>query len=170
MKPSRTHYKSFTNKTRSRLYARPRFQWDRFPLRHCLQQRVRLLARHNRTDGQYSGHTDILLSADFSPDGKHPDFQCGWHSTSLGCANWARSASFHRLYGRCEQCCFPPDGKFIATVSDDGTARLWDVDYQTIMEYLCSILMRDFTDGERIHRPVRHNRSRNSSYDMLADH
>ena len=37
----------------------------------------------------------------------------------------------------------------IATVSDDGTARLWDVDYHDTIRYLCSRLLRDFTDDER---------------------
>jgi WD40 repeat protein len=44
---------------------------------------------------------------------------------------------------------FSPDGKFILTSSDDGTARLWDLDYHTTMQYLCSRLLRDFSDAER---------------------
>jgi WD40 repeat protein len=48
-----------------------------------------------------------------------------------------------------ENVAFSPDGKYILTGSDDGTARLWDVDYHTTMDYLCSRLLRDFTDDER---------------------
>ena len=42
-----------------------------------------------------------------------------------------------------------PDGKHLASVSDDDTARLWDVDYHTTIGYLCLRLLRDFTDAER---------------------
>ena len=48
-----------------------------------------------------------------------------------------------------ENVIFSPDGKFIASVSDDGTARPWDVDYHDTMDYLCSRLLRDFTEAER---------------------
>jgi len=44
---------------------------------------------------------------------------------------------------------FAPDGKYVATASDDGIARMWDVDYHDTMSYLCSCLLRDFTDDER---------------------
>jgi WD40 repeat protein len=48
-----------------------------------------------------------------------------------------------------ENVAFSPDGKHMVTSSDDGTAMLWDVNYHTTMEYLCSRLLRDFTDDER---------------------
>jgi hypothetical protein len=44
---------------------------------------------------------------------------------------------------------FSPDSKYIVTVGNDGIARFFDVDYRTTMKYLCSILLRDFTDNER---------------------
>jgi hypothetical protein len=34
-------------------------------------------------------------------------------------------------------------------VSDDGTGRFWDVDYRDTVRYLCSRLLRDFTEAER---------------------
>ena len=48
-----------------------------------------------------------------------------------------------------ESVTFSMDGKYILTGSDDGTAMLWDVDYHTTMDYLCSVLLRDFTEDER---------------------
>jgi WD40 repeat protein len=48
-----------------------------------------------------------------------------------------------------EDAVFSPDGKYILTGSDDKTARLWDVDYHTTMQYLCSRLLRDLTPDER---------------------
>jgi len=47
-----------------------------------------------------------------------------------------------------ENIAFSSDGKYLLTGSDDGTAMLWDVDYHTTMDYLCSLLLRDFTDEE----------------------
>jgi WD40 repeat protein len=47
-----------------------------------------------------------------------------------------------------ENVAFSPNGKYILT-GDDGTAMLWDVDYHTTMDYLCSVLQRDFTEEER---------------------
>jgi WD40 repeat protein len=48
-----------------------------------------------------------------------------------------------------EDAVFSPDGKYILTGSDDKTARLWDVDYHTTLQYLCSRLLRNFTPDER---------------------
>jgi len=45
----------------------------------------------------------------------------------------------------------------IVTSSDDGTAMLWDVDYHTTVDYLCSILLRDFTDDERAQYGIKDN-------------
>jgi WD40 repeat protein len=48
-----------------------------------------------------------------------------------------------------ENIAFYPDGKYSLTRSDDGTAMLWEVDYHTTIDYLCSVLLRDFTEEER---------------------
>lgn len=48
-----------------------------------------------------------------------------------------------------ENVVFSPEGKYLLTGSGDGTAMLWDVDYHTTIQYLCSVLRRDFTDEER---------------------
>jgi len=44
---------------------------------------------------------------------------------------------------------FSPDSQYLVSLSTDGIARFFDVDYHTTMQYLCSILLRDFTDDER---------------------
>jgi WD40 repeat protein len=44
---------------------------------------------------------------------------------------------------------FSPDSQYLVSVDNNGIARFFDVDYRTTMKYLCSILLRDFTDDER---------------------
>jgi WD40 repeat protein len=44
---------------------------------------------------------------------------------------------------------FSPDGRRVLTGSNDGAARLWDTDYHDTIRYLCSRLLRDFSDDER---------------------
>jgi WD40 repeat protein/transcriptional regulator with XRE-family HTH domain len=99
---------------------------------------------------QYSGHTDILYSVAFSPDGKYIVTTSADGTARLWDVQTGQE--LRRFTGHTagvQNVAFSPDGKFIATVSDDGTARLWDIDYHTTMNYLCSILLRDFTDAER---------------------
>ena len=53
---------------------------------------------------------------------------------------------------------FSPDSKYLVTVSTDGIARFFDVDYRTTMKYLCSILLRDFTEEERAQYNITDNK------------
>ena len=100
---------------------------------------------------QYSGHTDILYSVAFSPDGKYLATASADGTARLWDVQTGQELRrFTDHTAGVQNVAFSPDGKFIATVSDDGTARLWDVDYHTTMNYLCSILLRDFTDAERV--------------------
>lgn len=41
-------------------------------------------------------------------------------------------------------------GRGLGNASDDGTARLWDVDYRDTVNTLRSYLQRDFTREERL--------------------
>jgi WD40 repeat protein/DNA-binding SARP family transcriptional activator len=99
---------------------------------------------------QFIGHSGVAWSVTFSPDGTY--------LASTGADGTARlwdvqtGQELRRYSGHeagVENVAFSPDGKTLATVSDDGAARLWDVDYRTTMQYLCSRLLRDFTDDER---------------------
>ena len=42
-----------------------------------------------------------------------------------------------------------PEWPQVATASGDGTARVWDLDYQDTISALCSRMVRDLTDEER---------------------
>ena len=44
---------------------------------------------------------------------------------------------------------FSPDGKYILTASDDGTARLWLTDLHDTIDAVCALLTRDLTPEER---------------------
>jgi WD40 repeat protein len=56
-----------------------------------------------------------------------------------------------------EWAAFSPDGETFVTGSDDGTARMWSVDYRDTTNYLCSSLLRDFTDAERAQYDIKDN-------------
>jgi len=100
---------------------------------------------------QFIGHTENIWSVVFSADGK--TIATASNDGTARLWDVQTGQELRSLVGHTagvENVIFSPDGKFIATASDDGTARLWDVDYHTTMEYLCSRLLRDFTDEERI--------------------
>jgi WD40 repeat protein/class 3 adenylate cyclase len=98
----------------------------------------------------FIGHTDLIWTAVFSPDGRFiatasADGTARLWDTQTG-------EELRRFIGHTagvENVAFSPNGEHLLTGSDDGTAMLWDVDYHTTMEYLCSVLLRDFTDDER---------------------
>ncbi len=99
---------------------------------------------------QFNGHTDILYRVTFSLDGKILATASADGTVRLWDVQTGQELRrFTGPTAGVENMAFSPDGKYVATVSDDGTTRLWNVDYHTTMEYLCSILLRDFTDEER---------------------
>jgi WD40 repeat protein len=99
---------------------------------------------------QFIGHTDLVWNAVFSPDGSFIATASADGTARLW--NIQTGQELRRFIGHTagvEGVAFSPDGKYLLTGSDDGTAMLWDVDYRTTMNYLCSVLLRDFTDEER---------------------
>jgi WD40 repeat protein len=99
---------------------------------------------------QFIGHSGFIWTAIFSPDGKYIATAGGDGTARLWDTQTGQEV--RRFIGHTaavENVAFSPDGKYLLTGSDDGTARLWDVDYHTTMDYLCSVLLRDFTEDER---------------------
>lgn len=99
---------------------------------------------------RYTDYTSGTYTAVFSPDGKYIATASADNTARLWDVQTGQE--LRRFIGHAapvENVAFSPDGKYILTGSDDGTARLWDVDYHTTMDYLCSRLLRDFTDEER---------------------
>lgn len=99
---------------------------------------------------QLIGHTGVIFTEVFSPDGKYIATASVDNTARLW--DFRTGQELRRFIGHTavvENVAFSPDGKHIVTSSDDGTAILWDVDYHTTMDYLCSVLLRDFTEKER---------------------
>lgn len=99
---------------------------------------------------QFIGHSDGLWNVAFAPDGK----TIATASTDGTARLWdvQTGKELRRFVGHIapvENVIFSPDGKFIVTAGDDGMVRFWDVDYHVTLQYLCSRLLRDFTDAER---------------------
>jgi WD40 repeat protein/class 3 adenylate cyclase/two-component SAPR family response regulator len=107
---------------------------------------------------QFIGHTGGIYTAIFSPDGRYiatasPDNTARLWDVQTG-------QEIRRFTGHAagvEAVAFSPDGKYLLTGSDDGTAMLWDVDYHTTMNYLCSAVLRDFTNDERAQYGIKDN-------------
>ena len=107
---------------------------------------------------QFLGHIEAVWGVEFSPDGK--TLLSGSLDGTVRLWDMETGKELRRMVGHTagvESAIFSPDGKFIVSVSDDGTARLWDADYHDTMDYLCSRLLRDFTDKERIQYGISDN-------------
>ncbi len=97
-----------------------------------------------------SGHTAFLYDVAFSPNGQYILTGSADNTARLWDFKTGQERSrFTGHTGPVRWVAFSPDGKVFATASDDGTVGLWDVDYHDTIRYLCSHLLRDFTDGER---------------------
>ncbi len=75
----------------------------------------------------FSGHTDMVESVAFSPDGKFVLTGSVDGTAKLwDAATGAEVRTFSGHAGPVESVAFSPDGKFVLTGSSDQTAKLWD--------------------------------------------
>ncbi len=105
---------------------------------------------------RFEGPADGLGFVVYSPDGKtiaSPTFD-----GSMRLWDVQTGQELRRYPQPANNVVFSPDGKYLVSVSTDGIARFFDVDYHTTMKYLCSILLRDFTDEERAQYNITDNK------------
>jgi len=73
------------------------------------------------------GHSDQVLSAAFSPDGRRIVTASRDRTARIWNASTGREIAILRGHeGHIESAKFSPDGTHVVTASDDGTARIWD--------------------------------------------
>jgi WD40 repeat protein/transcriptional regulator with XRE-family HTH domain len=101
--------------------------------------------------GRLSGHTAFIYDVAFSPNSQLALTGSADNTARLWDINTGQELRrFTGHTGPVKGVAFSPDGKVFGTASDDGTVRFWDVDYHDTVRYLCSHLLRDFTDAERL--------------------
>src|SRR5437016_287600 len=84
----------------------------------------------SRTLSTFTGHTDVVTSVAFSPDGKTVASGCA-DSRSVNDTVWLWNVASGRatatLSGQNTSVAFSPDGKTLAIGGLDGAAHLWDL-------------------------------------------
>ncbi|UCC89741.1 MAG: protein kinase [Anaerolineales bacterium] len=92
---------------------------------------------------RFSGENGV-----FSPDGKY--ILTGGLKTAY---LWDRATGRQlRAFGVTNSLwgvAFSPDSQFVLIFGSDKIARLWDIDYQPLIDSVCARVLRDFTDKER---------------------
>jgi WD40 repeat protein/ABC-type sugar transport system substrate-binding protein/DNA-binding SARP family transcriptional activator len=98
---------------------------------------------------RYLGHTSAVNSVDISPNGKLVATGSSDGTARLWNTENGKEVRRFDTHASVSVVRFLPDGKSFLIGDSTGVARIWDVDYHTTMQYLCSRLLRDFTDDER---------------------
>ena len=105
-----------------------------------------------------TGHTAYLYAVAFSPDGRLALTSSADNTARIwGLRTGQELRRFIGHQGPVEWAAFSTDGKTFVTGSDDGTARIWSVDYHDTMNYLCTSLLRGFTNTEREQYHIKDN-------------
>jgi len=98
---------------------------------------------------RFNGSADGLGFVVYSPDGKFIAAANFDGSVRLWDAQTGQELRRYLPPAPANIVAFSPDSKYLVSLSTDGIARFFDVDYHTTTQYLCSQLLRDFTDEER---------------------
>ncbi len=100
---------------------------------------------------RFEGPADGIGAIKYSPDGK--TIAAGNFDASVRVWDVQTGRELRRfppIAAATNNLAFSPDGRYLVFLGNDGIARFMDADYHTTMKYLCSILLRDFTDEERV--------------------
>lgn len=96
---------------------------------------VKLWDLEGRLVQTFVGHSDMINSVAFSPDGQSILTGCEDHTAKLWDLNGQELQTFQGHEDAVSSVAFSPDGQTILTGSDDGTAKLWNLNGQEIRTF-----------------------------------